>query len=254
MTTTINAQPTRGADHGAAMRRGAPHTLPPTMVPAGQAFPDGIDGAVSDGLGRVRLDDATRARATARAARALAVANTAGLPMLTADGALPAGVHAATHGEFLSRFGGTPRRHLLIRELRESLAALRTAGVDAVVVGGSFVGAKPVPGDIDMSWLPNSRTDERAVRRAVRRAAARTPGISVFPAHHVVSNAPTLKGAVPGESFLEFFQHDRTGAPRGSVLLSTADDALDALQPASAIRHGIADHAARGLRALTTIR
>lgn len=228
--------------------------VPAAMVPDGMPFPSSVDGAVSAGNGKVRVTQEASEAALRRAVRALGHANTAGLPVLDPAGDLPSGIHAATHGEFMTRFGGTPRRQALLAELRNALGTLRSEGVEAVVVGGSFVTGKPGPGDIDVAWVRNARTSESAVGRAMSKIAREVPGISAYPADDVVVNAPILKGATPGESFLEMFQHDRTGARRGAVLLSTVDEGADAAGIVHSLRQEVADHAMRGLRALSTIR
>lgn len=249
MDTTIAVVREPGPVNGIPYER-----VPAAMVPDGMPFPSGIDGAVSAGNATVRVTRETTDAAMRRAVHALANANTAGLPMVGAAGDLPAGIHAATHGEFMARFGGTPTRQLMLRELRTALAALREAGVDSVVVGGSFATTKAGPGDIDMAWVPNERTDAAAIRRTMSRLARELPRMSVHEASGIVTNAPMLKGAAPGESFLEMLQHDRTGARRGAVLLSTADDAAATAGASTMLRRELAEHALRGLRALTTIR
>lgn len=227
--------------------------VPAAMVPDGMPFPVSVDGAVSGGRGTVRITPDGSKAAMRRAVAALANTNTAGLPMLDAAGDLPAGVHAATQGEFLTRFGGSPRRQAMLEQLRAALAALRSEGVESVVVGGSFVTSKAGPNDIDVAWTPNERTDAARIRRAMTRIARDAPSISVLNrADGIVTNAPILRGATPGENFLEMLQHDRAGTRRGAVLLSTAAD--DAAHGAHGLRHGLAEQAMRGLRALSAIR
>lgn len=74
------------------------------------------------------------------------------LPDLTSDGELPAGVHAANWHEFESRFAGSsPRRLWLSSRLRVLVGLAATTGqLRRIFVWGSFVTAKPAPGDLDI--------------------------------------------------------------------------------------------------------
>ncbi|HUE75123.1 MAG TPA: hypothetical protein VMP01_29915 [Pirellulaceae bacterium] len=75
------------------------------------------------------------------------------IPPFTDDGFLPPGVHTATLAEFEERFvnsTSSERRRELFERLREVIAdAHRTPWVRHVYVAGSFVTAKPHPGDFD---------------------------------------------------------------------------------------------------------
>jgi hypothetical protein len=74
------------------------------------------------------------------------------LPDLNELGDLPEGVHQATLDEVVARFGaGSPQRQAVtarLRRIRE--LAVRTGGLDRVVVFGSYVTAKPEPNDVDV--------------------------------------------------------------------------------------------------------
>ena len=250
-------------DHRFTRPRPQVVAVPAEHVPAGEAFPDGIDGARSAGDGHIMVEDDVVAAARRRAVRALGGATTAGIPPLGPSGNLPAGVHAASHGEFLTRFGGTERREELLGQFRSAMRALGRAGVEHVVVGGSMVGAKPAPGDLDLAWVPNARTTTDEVDAAMKFAALYAPDVTAHRADRLVENAPTIPGARPGENFLELFSHDRAGTPRGVVLLSTADDAVtgasvDAVaglagDAATSFRSTLARQAMAGVRALSTI-
>ena len=66
------------------------------------------------------------------------------------DGYLPEGLHQATEAEVLFRFGAsTRRRRRLALRLRHWLDLARAVRSRRFVVDGSFVTAKPVPGDLD---------------------------------------------------------------------------------------------------------
>lgn len=74
------------------------------------------------------------------------------LPELTAEGELPPGVHIADWHEFEARFcTSSPRRVWLSSRLRILLELAATSGkLRRIFVWGSFVTARPVPGDIDI--------------------------------------------------------------------------------------------------------
>lgn len=231
---------TRDPDHSMARRT----FEPPTHLPAGERFPGGIDGIRSAGNGFVLDDEAASAASRRRAVEAVERATSAGVPPLDRTGSLPAGIHAATRGELLTRFGGTPRREeLLTKQLPEALRALERTGVEHVVIGGSLVGAKPAPGDLDLTWLPRPGVHADQVDAAIAAIADQAPDVSVHRADRIVLNAPTIAGATAGENFLELYQHDRVGARRGVVLLSTSAASLES-------RSAMVRDAVRGLRLL----
>lgn len=74
--------------------------------------------------------------------------------LLNGNGVLPVGLHEMTLEEvdrLFGRFTTTDRRQVLFANLKEYCAELRKVGfVDYVLVNGSFVTSKAVPGDIDM--------------------------------------------------------------------------------------------------------
>ena len=73
------------------------------------------------------------------------------------DGYLPEGLHPASEGEVEERFGrATPRRRRLVSRVKAWLRLARVIGAHRFFVNGSFVTAKPEPGDVDcVCWLPD---------------------------------------------------------------------------------------------------
>jgi hypothetical protein len=137
------------------------------------------------------------------------------LPDFDSRGALPPGIHACTWDAFALRFATTPHRSALLEGLRRALRALGAAGCAAVYVDGSFITARTHPADFDACW-DLAGVDLAAVPpvfwdfendRAAQRAA--------FGGELFLMDWP----AAPGETFLEFFQHDRDGLPKGIVRL-----------------------------------
>ena len=76
-------------------------------------------------------------------------------PAFDNNGDLPIGIHQATLSETLHHFGtGTPQRELVGQRLeRIFLLANSTGQVARFIVFGSFVTAKPSPGDVDIFLL-----------------------------------------------------------------------------------------------------
>lgn len=148
------------------------------------------------------------------------------IPPFDRRGTLPPGIHEASWPEFAERFGGTARRRLLLAGLKLALRNLQEAGCPLVYVDGSFVTAKPEPGDFDACWgiegvVPElldpvllDFSDGRAAQKAKFRG-------ELFPAE--------LPEGLSGRTFLEFFQTDKeTGLSKGIVALDPDMVDLDA--------------------------
>ena len=76
------------------------------------------------------------------------------IPVLNANGFLPAGIFECTLPEMRQRFGGfqkSDQRLRLFARLEELFQAMQRSGLfESLLVDGSFVTAKPVPNDIDL--------------------------------------------------------------------------------------------------------
>ena len=82
-------------------------------------------------------------------------------PAFDNNGDLPIGIHQATLTEILQHFGtGTEQRELIGQRLRHIfMLAHSTRKVARFIVFGSFVTAKPVPGDVDIFLLMEDSFD-----------------------------------------------------------------------------------------------
>jgi hypothetical protein len=145
------------------------------------------------------------------------------IPEFNPDGNLPPGVHWATWQEFANRFGTTPRRQQLLKGLKFAIDSLSKAGCQLVYVDGSFVTEKENPNDFDGCWdikgvdpklldpillnFDNKREKQKAKYQG-----------ELFPASSIADGA--------GKTYLDFFQIDRNGNPKGIVAIN-----LGALQP-----------------------
>lgn len=65
---------------------------------------------------------------------------------------LPPGIHDATLAEVASRFATSPHRTRLFGGFSRAVEALTRAGCSTIFLDGSFITAKPHPGDFDGLW------------------------------------------------------------------------------------------------------
>ena len=141
---------------------------------------------------------------------------------------LPPGVHLATVSEVEARFATNPRRRVQFRGLIAALVNLRGAGCPRVFLDGSYMTAKPRPGDFDACWDPEgvdpTSLDPVLLTFENHRAAQKAKyGGEFFPS--------TIPADAIGTIFIEFFQIDRfTGARKGIVAIDMLAEPM--LQPA----------------------
>src|SRR5215468_4001624 len=82
-------------------------------------------------------------------------------PNFNQNGDLPLGIHQATLADVLDHFGiGTPQRRIVARRLeRICTLAFGTSLVARFIIFGSFITAKPDPGDVDIFMLMDDAFD-----------------------------------------------------------------------------------------------
>jgi hypothetical protein len=129
---------------------------------------------------------------------------------------LPPGIHVATWSELVERFGTNQRRREILAGLLRALQALKAAGCRSAYVDGSFVTSKEEPGDFDGCW-DHAGVDFDAL----------DPVLLDFDGHRQAQKAK-FEGEMfiadaPGNRFLEFFQLDRDGRPKGIIQINLAD-------------------------------
>lgn len=121
-------------------------------------------------------------------------------------------------GPFVARFGWNSRRRFLIGGMHRAVSNLQLAGCVAAMVGGSFVSAKDQPGDYDLAFDPvgvnGSLVDPVLLRHDDQRKAMKAKYFGdVCPWGAVAC-------AAAGLIYHDFFQRDRSGVPKGVVLLN----------------------------------
>jgi len=131
------------------------------------------------------------------------------------DGVLPRGEWSASWAEVESAFGSTDWRVHLLAGCRRALLSLKAAGCRRAWIDGSFVTAKAHPGDIDGSYDPTG------VDRALLHPALLdlSPGRPAQKAEFGCEFFPNIVEAGSGRYFVEFFQQDRDGRPKGVIVI-----------------------------------
>lgn len=145
-------------------------------------------------------------------------------PEFDSNGDLPIGLHLATLAEVLEQFGGGTAQRRLIGQRLERIykLALGTGLLARFVVFGSFVTAKPNPGDVDIFMLMDDSFELSEVRGEAAIVfnnldAHNVEGASVFWIRRMA--------AIGGEqAALEDWQIKRDKTQRGIVEVIGDDD------------------------------
>jgi hypothetical protein len=156
-------------------------------------------------------------------------------PFVTIAGApwdvLPPGIHDATLTEVEAAYTYNPRRRELFAGLVDAATHLHQVGCQTILLDGSYVSAKPIPGDFDVCWEPTGVDlakldpvfDDFSNGRAKQKARF---GGEFFPS--------SLVEAASGATFAIFFQTEGfTGKKKGilSISLTTDDVVARRLKP-----------------------
>ena len=131
-------------------------------------------------------------------------------PLDPETGSLPSGIHEASWEELAARFGFNAYRRRLLDGLLAALRNLAYAGCESATIDGSFVTAKPRPGDYDGTWEPANvdpdRLDPVLLSFDDRRAA--------MMAKYLGELFPATSLAAPGKRFDELFRQDKASKTR----------------------------------------
>jgi hypothetical protein len=141
-------------------------------------------------------------------------------------GNLPPGIHRATWDEIIARFGGTLERRELLDGFWLVVQALQEAGCKHIYLDGSFVTDveriehRP-PRDFDGCWDQTGVDAPRLLNLApallLDSRWPRAQQKALYKGEMSIADLPA--DPVTGEAFLDFFQRDRQGRPKGIVLL-----------------------------------
>jgi Family of unknown function (DUF6932) len=143
------------------------------------------------------------------------------LPDLKDDGQLPPGIHEACWREFCDRYGTTAHRRRLIEGLKLLVDHLKSVGCEAVYVDGSFVTGKERPNDYDACWDLTGVKIE-AVDKTLLDFS--DEGKQEMQAKYRGDIRPDSCSPIESDAtYLEFFQTDRDGNPKGIVKLRLSE-------------------------------
>jgi hypothetical protein len=137
------------------------------------------------------------------------------LPNFADNGNLPAGIYTCTWEEIKEKLAFNPRRQELLAGLMRACEVLKQAGCDTIYIDGSYATNKEFPGDFDVCWKDDDvdlkllqELDPVLLDFSQKRAAQKAKyGGELFLASTIADNR--------GQTFLEFFQEDRDGNPKG---------------------------------------
>jgi hypothetical protein len=142
------------------------------------------------------------------------------IPVFDANGNLPPGIHVVRWNELVARFGATAHRQMLLAGLRAALLSLKDSGCRRVYIDGSFVTTKEQPGDFDGCWeidgVDPDKLDPVLLEFANRRAAQKAK----YRGELFLANAAADPA---GTRFIDFFQCDKDGHPKGIIALDLKD-------------------------------
>ncbi|HJO67890.1 DUF6932 family protein [Sphingomonas sanguinis] len=132
---------------------------------------------------------------------------------------LPPGIHDASIDEIETRFANTTHRRWLFEGFRRLAQALADAGCSTLYLDGSFVTAKPHPGDYDGCWdhlgVDLALLDPVLLRFENKRAAQKAKYLGEM----FIAGSPDGLG----HTFLDFFQVEKfSGLPKGILRVSLA--------------------------------
>ncbi len=141
------------------------------------------------------------------------------LPPFDANGNLPPGIHEACWAEIETRLGVTAHRCRLLSGLLRAARILKSVGCKRLYVDGGFATLKTIPKDFDGCW------ESAGVN--LRELARIEPALVTFDWNRITQKlkfggelfVAEFMADSKGRTFLEFFQEDRDGNPKGIILI-----------------------------------
>jgi hypothetical protein len=142
------------------------------------------------------------------------------IPKFDKNGNLPEGTHPATWQEIEDALAFNERRQELLRGLKRACESLKLAGCRRIYLDGSFATNKEFPGDFDACWEDENvdfvrlqKIDPVLLDFKNKRAAQKAKyGGELFLSSDIAD-------PISNKSFLEFFQTDRNGEPKGIIAI-----------------------------------
>ena len=141
------------------------------------------------------------------------------IPNFQSNGTLPIGIHWSTIEEIKEKLCFSAKRIQLVEGLERAIIILKNAGCKTIYIDGSFSTSKEIPGDIDVCWESmNVDIDFLYLIEPVffdfsfkRKAQKDKFGCEFFTSDSIAE--------LPDKTFINFFQQDRDGNPKGIIAL-----------------------------------
>jgi hypothetical protein len=142
------------------------------------------------------------------------------IPKFDKNGNLPEGIHPATWQEVEEALAFNERRQELLRGLKRACEFLKLADCPRIYIGGSFATNKEFPGDFDACWEDENvdfvllqEIDPVLLDFKNKRAAQKNK----YRGELFLSS--DIADPISNKSFLEFFQAERNGEPKGIIAI-----------------------------------
>lgn len=127
------------------------------------------------------------------------------------NGAMPVGVHTATLVELNESFGWTAHRAKLVDGFTRGFWDLAASGRKKVWLDGSFITNKEIPADFDACWDPTEVELSTLEPVLLDVSEGRKKQKEKYGGEFM----PNIIEGGSGMFFVEFFQQDRNGNPKG---------------------------------------
>jgi hypothetical protein len=141
------------------------------------------------------------------------------IPNFQSNGTLPIGIHWTTIEEIKEKLCFSVKRIQLVEGLEKAILSLKSAGCKTIYIDGSFSTSKEIPGDIDVCWETDNVDLDLLIKiepvlwdfSPGRKLQKDKFGCEFFPAETIAE--------LPDKTFINFFQQDRDGNPKGIIAL-----------------------------------
>jgi hypothetical protein len=135
------------------------------------------------------------------------------------NGNLVPGIHLMTWTDFIKEFGHNSHRVSLIKGVELAISDLKSCGCKTIYVDGSFTTKKPLPNDYDACYNTHGMDFPKLFANFPEFFDS-SPGRKQMKAKYQGELFPMTAPASSSMIFIDFFQHDRDGYPKGIVQLN----------------------------------